>query len=201
MTQKSSKPALPSPGVRYAFIAVLFLTLFILWLVLSGHFQLKYIVIGAFAAALVTFLTRDLFYPYLYEGGVRPQNPHAVLLESWRFTAYIPWLLWRILTANLQVAYILLHPRLPIDPVLLTFPTRLPRTIARVILGNSITLTPGTVTVDIEDDRLVVHTLKMSLAGELVSAAMQNKIGGIFLADREPPPKIRQTRTLKGTRP
>ena len=68
------------------------------------------------------------------------------LLSFWRFLAYMPWLLYQIIKANIQVASIVLNHKMPIDPVFLQFNSQLKRKVAQVILATSITLTPGTVT-------------------------------------------------------
>ena len=70
----------------------------------------------------------------------------------WALLAYVPWLGWQILLASMQVAYLVLHPRMPVDPCLIYFRVNLPNLAARVILGNSITLTPGTVTIRIQGE-------------------------------------------------
>ncbi len=64
-----------------------------------------------------------------------------------------------MIKANLKVAYIVLHPKLPISPGMVQFKTRLKTDLAKVIFANAITLTPGTLTVDIEDDLFTVHGL------------------------------------------
>ena len=65
--------------------------------------------------------------------------------------AYLPWLLWQIVLSSLQVAYVVLHPKMPIQPGD-PFPDSLPHTLARLTLATSITLTPGTITIDVQDD-------------------------------------------------
>ena len=64
-----------------------------------------------------------------------------------RFLLYLPWLAYQILASNIYVAYLVLHPRMPIDPSLVEFETSLQSERALVLLAQSITLTPGTVTV------------------------------------------------------
>jgi multicomponent Na+:H+ antiporter subunit E len=72
---------------------------------------------------------------------------------------YVPVLFVYVVRANLDVAYRVLHPRLPIRPGIVRVRTRLRSPSARVLLANSITLTPGTLTVDLVDDRLYVHRI------------------------------------------
>ena len=182
---------------RLTSIVLQFIILFAFWLILSGRYQLKYILIGAVAAGLVTFLTNDLLYSALHRGVRVETKVWAVLLQLWRFIAYLPWLLSRIIMANVQVAYLVLHPKMPIDPVLFLFRTRMRKGISQVTLANSITLTPGTITVSLEGGRYIIHTLKPPLASELAEAVMQNKIAKVYLEEKEPPPAARWVYSLE----
>jgi multicomponent Na+:H+ antiporter subunit E len=127
--------------------ALVFIACFGLWLVLSGHPTPLHVAQGLLAAALVTYLNRDL------------EAVSRSVRCCPRFVAYLPWLFKEIVLANVQVARIVLDPRLPIDPGLVRVPTRLRSALAVTTFANSITLTPGTVTVDVEGDELVVHAL------------------------------------------
>jgi len=182
---------------RLISVVLQFVLLFAFWLLLSGHYQTKYIVIGALAAGLVTLLNNDLFYLALRYGERAEPKIQLVLLQLWRFLLYLPWLLSRIIMANIQVAYLVLHPKMPIDPGLLVFRTRMKKGIAQVTLANSITLTPGTITTSLENGRYIIHTLKRPLAGELEDATMQNKIARVYLEAREPPPTTQWVHSLE----
>src|SRR5690606_18924394 len=95
---------------------------------------------------LVAHFSHDLLFP-----GARPGNWPRDLLG---ICLYLPWLFWQIVLADLQVAYLVLHPRMLdlVDPHIFRFTTTLKRPISRVTLAQSITLTPGTITVSIQDD-------------------------------------------------
>ena len=112
----------------------------------------------------------------------------VALFQLWQFIAYLPWLISRIIMANVQVAYLVLHPKMPIDPVFFVFRTQMRKGISQVTLANSITLTPGTITVSLEDGKYIIHTLKPPLASELAEAVMQNKVAKIYLEEKEAPP-------------
>jgi len=134
-----------------------FIALFTFWLILSGHYQTKYILIGVASAALVTFLTNDIFSSIFRHDKRERNDIRLSIFKLLRFLAYMPWLLYQIVKANIQVAFIVLNPRMPIDPALLQFSTQLKREIAQVILANSITLTPGTLSVDIDEEQGVLY--------------------------------------------
>ncbi len=106
---------------RWTSVVLQFVILFAFWLILSGHYQAKYIVIGVISAGLVTLLTNDILYSMLRYGERGEPRIRSVFLQLLRFIAYLPWLLSRIIMANVQVAYLILHPKMPIDPVLFLF--------------------------------------------------------------------------------
>ena len=148
---------------------MVFVLLLAFWLVLSGHYDLFHIAAGVFCAGLVTTLSSDL----LSLGG-RETGPSV-----WRFVVYLPWLLYQVVIANLHVVYLILTPS-QIHPQVVRFRTRLTSDLARTTLGNSITLTPGTVTLDIEGDEFVVHALSDKVARDLLSGAMEQRVARIF---------------------
>jgi len=168
-------------------IALQFGALFLFWLILSGHFQVEYIVLGVLSAGLVTFLTHDLLSS-VFRHGEKQRTNLIPFTQIWRFLIYLLWLLSKIVMANLRVAYLVLHPRMPIAPAMLQFRTRLQRDISKVIVANSITLTPGTITVSLENGKYIVHALAPSLASSILKAQLQNKVGKIFMEEKEKPP-------------
>jgi len=182
---------------RLLSIILQFMVLFVFWLLLSGRYQAKYIILGVISAALVTFLSNDLFYAVLQRDEQVGIKTRQVLRQIWHFLLYIPWLLVQIVLANVQVAYIVLQPRMPIEPGLLLFRTRMRKGMARVTLANSITLTPGTITASLEDDSYIIHNLKPPLASSLVDGTMQNKVAHIYLEEEYPKPEVRWVYSLE----
>ncbi|HSE94176.1 MAG TPA: Na+/H+ antiporter subunit E [Methylomirabilota bacterium] len=147
---------------------LLFVACFALWLVLSGHFGLLEIALGVASAAAVTAANRNLeaLSPFLR---VAP-----------RLLAYGVWLLREIVVANLQVTRVVLHPRMPIEPVVSRFEVTLPGDLAIATLANSITLTPGTITLDIEGRALVVHALLGPASVLAAEGEMARRVGRVF---------------------
>ena len=173
---------------RLVSVVLQYFILFAFWLILSGHYQAKYIIIGALAAGLVTFLTNDLFYSTLRYGEHVEIKTRLILLQLVRFLAYIPWLLGQIVLANIQVACLVINPKMPIEPVLFLFKTQMRKGMSQVTLANSITLTPGTITVSLENGNYIIHTLKLPLAQSLADAVMQNKVARVYLEKPDPAP-------------
>ncbi|MBI2878653.1 MAG: Na+/H+ antiporter subunit E [Candidatus Rokubacteria bacterium] len=156
-------------------------TLFAFWLLLSGRLDAEHIGFGVFSAALVAVLTREVERIGVRTDARGRRVPVFTFSIPWpRFLAYLPWLIGQVILANLQVAYVILHPRLPIAPVVVRFPTRLQGDLARATLGNSITLTPGTITIDVDGEEFVVHALTREAAREVLSRTMEKRVARAF---------------------
>jgi multicomponent Na+:H+ antiporter subunit E len=125
--------------------------LFFFWVVLTATLALYELVLGAIFSAFVAALTLTLLG--------RALDPRITLTVLLRFPLFLARLLWEIVKANYDVAKIILHPRLPIDPRIVEYRTYLPDDLPRTVFSDSITLTPGTVTVELEGDLLNVHCL------------------------------------------
>jgi len=177
---RSPHPPTPQPRRRSArndrSLVFLIIFLVLLWLIFSGKFDALHLGYGLVSIVLVTVMCRGL----LVGPDDRPENEVLPRISWVRIILYPFWLLWQILVANLQVAALIMHPRLPIAPVLLEFRSGLQSDLARVTLGNSITLTPGTLTVRIEGDHFLVHSLHPSLAGGLLDGSMQHQVAAAF---------------------
>ena len=159
---------------------VRFAALYGFWIILSGRFEMKYLVMGAVCALLVTYLTQDLAAPAGTEGRSGSKTAYLYSVGVGRFALYLGWLLWSVLESNLQVAYLVLHPKMPIRPGLLRLRTKLRNRTGHIMLANSITLTPGTITVDFDDGIYSVHALVPAAAQSLLDAKMQSKLERIF---------------------
>ena len=155
--------------------------LFGLWLVLSGEFAVEFLVLGVLAAVGGVAVS-ELLFRGTHEGRFTPA-PESV---SWllrtlvRFALYLPWLAYEVVAANVHVTWLVLHPRLPIDPSLVRFDTSLGSERGQVLLAQSITLTPGTVTVDASDGVFVVHCLSRRSRDGLAEGSIQRKIASVF---------------------
>ena len=163
---------------QLSFSFPLTLLLFGLWVVLSGKFDAGHLVTGAVAALVIALATRRLF---LLPPAIGFSLDHPLGGIPWhRFVWYLPWLAWEIVLAGLQVAYVVLHPRLPATPRLVRFRADLPHTLARLILANSITLTPGTVTLDVDGDEFLVHALTETAARAIEDGTMPDRVAALF---------------------
>jgi len=100
--------------------------------------------------------------------------------QAGRFVLYIPRLLAAIVVAAVQVAEIVLEPHMPIEPVLIRYHARFERDVSRVAFANSITLTPGTLTVDVEDDTFVIHCIAERFADDITDGGLERTITQVF---------------------
>ncbi len=130
---------------------VLFIVGLLVWLLLSWPADTQHLLVGIVIAGFVAFMTGDMFV----------QRPHLftqIRRYLW-LLYYLPIFLWECIKANLDVAYRVIHPAMPINPGIVKVKTTLKSETGLTFLANSITLTPGTLTVDIDQERgfLYVH--------------------------------------------
>lgn len=157
--------------------AITFIFLMLLWLVLSGKSDPLLLFLGLISSLLVAFISHDLLFPS-FEAGY--------FLQSLRFFAYIPWLILEILKANFHLLRLVFHPRMHdlIDPHIVSFKTGLSRDMSIVTLANSITLTPGTITVTVNSEGFFrVHALDRE-SSQALPGVMLEKVALVFGEDR-----------------
>jgi multicomponent Na+:H+ antiporter subunit E len=150
-----------------------FLIMFGFWILLSGKFDLFHLTLGILSSGLVALLSSDIL--------MHDTRNNDRLAIAFRFICYIPWLLYQIVLSTLHVAFLALHPKMKdrIDPTIVTFKTKLKGSIAQVALANSITLTPGTITIRIEDGVFYVHAISRKAAAGL-PGEMEERLARVF---------------------
>ncbi len=153
--------------------AITFFILFTFWILLSGKFDYFHITLGVICSILVAYLSHDLLFSNVRLGDARTRVR--------RFIEAGPWFQGQIFSANLHVAFLALSPKMPIDPQIIRFKTKLESDIAYVALANSITLTPGTITVDIRDGEFFVHAIDKEVAYDLDTGEMEDKIAHVLM--------------------
>lgn len=130
----------------------MFVILLLFWLVVAGVFDVQIAATGFLVTLLTTYFNRDI----LITGGERPRFSLNTIF--W-LLVYLKDFLIAVMKANVQVAYMVLSPRMPIEPGLIRFEPGVKTSFNRVVLGNSITLTPGTLTIFCSPDEFMVHAL------------------------------------------
>jgi multicomponent Na+:H+ antiporter subunit E len=141
--------------------------LFVLWLALSGLLDPFLLALGVASCVLVAAIA--------WRMDVVDHEGHPIRL-SWRAVFYWPWLLKEILKSNLDVARVILRPRMPIRPHVVGVRATQASELGHVIYANSITLTPGTVTIALEGGALDVHALTQDAADGLMTGEMDRRV-------------------------
>ena len=151
-----------------------FVILFILWIVFSGRFDGFHIILGLISSAIVAGFSGDLLFT--------SDEPWGIIRLWFRMLAYIPWLLYQIFLANLHVMFLVFHPKMMdlINPQIIEFDSQLKDDFARTTFANSITLTPGTITVNVTAlGRFSVHCID-DKSGQPLPGDMEKKIARVF---------------------
>jgi multicomponent Na+:H+ antiporter subunit E len=143
------------------------LVLYAFWLLLSGYFTAFLMIVGVACAIGVTLLARRM--------AVVDHEGHPIHL-SWRVIGYWPWLFKEIAKSAWDVSRIILDPRLPISPTLLRVITSQKSTVGVVTYANSITLTPGTISVEVGEGEILVHALTHDGAQSLQEGEMDRRV-------------------------
>jgi multicomponent Na+:H+ antiporter subunit E len=144
-----------------------FLALYVFWLVLSGYFTPFLMSAGAACAIAVVWFARRM--------DVIDAEGHPVQL-GWRIVAYWAWLSKEIVKSAWDVSRIIVNPRLPISPTLVTFRPSQKTTVGLVIHANSITLTPGTITIEAGPGEFLVHALTRAGAEGAATGDMDRRV-------------------------
>lgn len=177
--------------VFYRNLTVQFILLFGFWVLMSGRYDAFHIGTGAVCALAVVAVNLRLNKFFFIQDDLCQCTP----IRLRRLFVYIPWLIWQIVIASLQVAAVVLNPKLPANPSFVRFRTRLPNIASRVILANSITLTPGTITVELEGDEFLVHSLIDASHSSIMDGTLPSQVARLY--DRTPRQVVSHARVLK----
>lgn len=141
---------------------------FLIWLLLSERFDGLHMSMGVVAAFAVAWLNTE-------------REARGSAIRPLRMAWYFPWLVGRVLQSGFHLSVLILHPSLPIDPKMVRHQTNLQDDSSIVLLSNSITLTPGTITVEAEAQDLVVHAMDDDSANDVTSRRIEQRIDGLFV--------------------
>ena len=180
---KTSKPYTPLTSYHPVFsqkrieqvrhFTLVFGLLFIFWLLLSGHYDLFHISIGVFCCILVSYASRDFLFIH-----VGAEDTHLIIP---RLLLYIPWHLYQIIVSNIYIAKLVFSPLDHLTPRIMPYQTKLTNGLALVTFANSITLTPGTITIDLNEDTFYIHAIDNKVADDLLTGDMENRVEKVFL--------------------
>lgn len=158
-------------------IVNLFVLLFLIWVMLTGSIEVVNLAVGLVLAIVLAFIF----------------GKNSLVFGKLRFTPkmfyytilYLVVFLWELVKSNISVAFRVINPKLPINPGIVKVKTKLKSPMGRMILANSITLTPGTLTIDIKDDTLYIHwidvkTLDAEKASEQILGKFEKYLEVIY---------------------
>ena len=141
---------------------------FLTWLLLSESFDGLHMGMGIVVAVGVAWMNTE-------------RTTTRASIRGWRMVWYFPWLVGCILRSGFHLSMLILHPALPIDPKMIRHRTELKDNSSIVLLGNSITLTPGTITVEVDSQDLLVHAMDDNAADDVTSRRIEQRIDGLFV--------------------
>lgn len=154
-----------------------FLILFITWIILSEIFEAKFIAYAVLSCGIIAAIcVRTLHVKGVKSGRDYFLFSHNIL----KFINYFFWLLWQIILAAWDVSKVTLFKREDIQPRTVWFKVEYDNPLAVAMLANSITLTPGTITVDVTDGIFAVHALTQNTADGVLDGSMQAKIAWLY---------------------
>jgi multicomponent Na+:H+ antiporter subunit E len=158
---------------------ILFILALLIWTFLTWPPDPQHLIIGVFVCVFVSFMMGDMFVK-------RPHRFKQFTRYLW-FLYYIPLFIWECIKANIDVAYRVAHPDLPINPGIVKVKTTLKSDTGLTFLANSITLTPGTMSVDIDEENgfLYIHWIDvkdkdMQKATEIIVRIFEDVLRRIF---------------------
>lgn len=171
---KVELPPMPEGKTSIAATLATFCIMMAVWCVLSGKFDAFHLSLGVLSSALVAYFSAD----FLFSRSLSGKSIRTVF----GFLAYLPWLLLEIMKSAVHVLYLTFHPRMLelIDPQVYHFRTSLKSDLAQITFANSITLTPGTVTIYVNFHRdFSVHAIDRQ-SGEALPGEMERRIARAF---------------------
>ena len=150
---------------KYGAVLV-FILLFIFWYILSFRVTITITIIGFLVSALVVFYNYDLVFN-------KSEATSITLRVLGRLLKLFFVLIFNIAKSNIQVAKIVLSKKMPIDPGFVTIKNPLKKDLNRALFANAITLTPGTLTVEMDEEEIVIHSLIKKQVHELDDSKLE----------------------------
>ena len=144
--------------------------LYLLWLALSGHYEPFLMTVGLISSLAVAMLSSRL--------GILHPAEHG-LLFAFRMIRYIPWLLVQVVKSNLDVTRRVWSPTIPLSPTIVKVEASQKTNIGLALHANSITLTPGTLSIDTGPNYIEVHALSKEIADDLSSGEMDKRVNRV----------------------
>ncbi|PIP72642.1 MAG: ABC transporter permease [Nitrospinae bacterium CG22_combo_CG10-13_8_21_14_all_47_10] len=160
-----------SRPISSTFLFLKAMALFVFWIFLSASFEWTHLGLGLIFSFAVAWVNSG-------------HSPFVPKFRLWlRILLYLPWLFYKIIQSSLNLSRLILHPALPITPQLISVESKLRHHAAVVLFGNSLTLTPGTITAEVDRNNLIVHSMDKN--DDVAIKQIETKIAEIF-KDEDP---------------
>ncbi|AWT60408.1 MAG: Na(+)/H(+) antiporter subunit E [Candidatus Moanabacter tarae] len=155
-----------------------FLILFLVWVVLSGLFDPFHLLLGLFSSIFISLISADLLFAQT------SKRFSSRIREGMQVPGYMVWLFYQVVLANIHILRLALSPKgfASIEPRIIRHKVAFRTDFAKYALANSITLTPGTVTVRIDGDHLLIHAISRKTAAG-VGGEMEKRVSNVFERD------------------
>ena len=178
MTKQADLQESKIVGSSAVHLISMFISMFVFWMILAGRTEVKFIVYGLITAAVTSWVT----YPLLLVPNKAGTKKYFVFgVNPFKFVGYAIWLFWQLLLANVDVFLATTSQELQIDPKVVRFRFTADNPMAYVMVANSITLTPGTVTVNVTDDGLYeIHALTVAAADGIYSGSCAKRVADLY---------------------
>jgi len=151
------------------------MVLYVIWVALAG-FSIEELLVGLGVSLILSVLIGKT---QGYDFGFK------IVVQAVKFLfVYLPYFIFKLIEANIDLAKIVLNPKLPINPGFVTITTGLEGDVAKLMLANSITLTPGTLSIDVEGQDLLIHWVDISGNDKndyfkTIASGFEKRLGGI----------------------
>ena len=162
-----------SKKLNIFYIALVFAILFLTWVVFSGQMDGFHLTLGIISCAFVTWLSADLVFDDRHIGFLKRAK------EAWGMIGYLAWLLLQIVLSNLHLLKLTFSSRAALQPQIIRYQSSLKSDFEKFLLANSITLTPGTVTIKIIGDTFYIHAIS-DFSAKGINGEMEKRIAKIF---------------------
>lgn len=178
MTKQGELKSAEIVGSKAVHIVSLFVAMFVFWMILAGRTETKFIVYGIITAAVTSWVT----YPLLLVRNKTGDKKYFVFgVNPFKFVGYACWLMWQLVLANIDVLLATTSQELQIDPKIIRFKVHYDNPMACVMLADSITLTPGTVTINVTDDGMYeIHALTPGAAEGIYAGDFPKHVADLY---------------------
>jgi len=152
--------------------------LFFIWILLSGKFEVKFVIAGIISSMIVAYVCIPIL---TLKKGIDGDKYFMLRAKPLPFIKYVFWLIAEIIKASIDVTKVIQQPKESIDSKVVYFVMNYKNPVASAVLANSIIMTPGTITLDVSEEGIFkVHALTSSIGADLLTGKMPKKVAQLY---------------------